>query len=306
MDKPKKSKKSRKVASKDADSASDESGLDDKPLKKSKKSKKKKASKKDADAGSDDGDLGEGERKPRIRISVKENGLDGADGQAKKRKKGSKRKRALDSEDAAVDGDIDSTPVPKKRKKGTSGKARKPEADVDKTGDSDPVPVLAKKTERPPAVENMFNVNALKRQKEQLDGSFASARRHLVQNGPWKLPDDIRDEFKSVALATLFKMDRHDRYSVFADSVSEEEAPGYDEVVENPMDFGTMKQKINDGTYAGTPSPAAAFYEDFLLVFDNCNLYNPEDSEVAEEAARVLGLLPEAFASSCAAVSKRK
>ena len=37
---------------------------------------------------------------------------------------------------------------------------------------------------------------------------------------------------------------RYDRYDVFAEAVSEEEAPGYGDIVENPMDFGTMKKKI--------------------------------------------------------------
>ena len=66
-----------------------------------------------------------------------------------------------------------------------------------------------------------------------------------------------------------------------------------------------MRKKVDAGDY-GDSSPAASLFEDFLLVFDNCNLYNPADSEVAEEAARILGLLPEAYASACNAVSKRK
>lgn len=115
---------------------------------------------------------------------------------------------------------------------------------------------------------------------------------------------------RSSSVSTVFLLflcynRRYDRYSVFAEAVSEEEAPGYYEVVKKPMDFGTMMKKVAAGDY-GDSSAAASLFEDFLLVFDNCSLYNPADSEVAEEAARVLGLLPEAYASACSTVSKRK
>jgi hypothetical protein len=72
------------------------------------------------------------------------------------------------------------------------------------------------------------------------------------------------------------------------------------------MDFGTMKKKISSGEYGKGSAAAAALYDDFLLVFNNCSLYNPEDSEVAEEAARILALLPETYASACTSVSKKK
>lgn len=92
---------------------------------------------------------------------------------------------------------------------------------------------------------------------------------------------------------------------MFTEPVSEDQAPGYSEVVENPMDFGTMRQKVERGKYGSGSEAAAALFADFLLVFDNCSLYNPEDSEVAEEAARVLGLLPETFAATVASVMSK-
>lgn len=67
-----------------------------------------------------------------------------------------------------------------------------------------------------------------------------------------------------------------------------------------------MRKKVLDGSYGTGSEAAAALYEDFLLVFDNCDLYNPEDSEVTEEATRVLSLLPETYAYACATVSKKR
>jgi bromodomain-containing protein 7 len=87
--------------------------------------------------------------------------------------------------------------------------------------------------------------------------------------------------------------------------VTDEEAPGYSDIVKNAMDFGTMKEKVANGVYGTGSEAATLLYEDFLLVFDNCNLFNSDDSEVTEEAARILGHLPEAYASACLTVSKR-
>jgi Bromodomain len=92
---------------------------------------------------------------------------------------------------------------------------------------------------------------------------------------------------------------------VFADAVTEEEAPGYYDVVKNPMDFAKMKDKLAKGVYGNGSEAASALYEDFVLVFDNCILFNSEDSEVTREASRILGHLPESFASACLTIARR-
>jgi bromodomain-containing protein 7/9 len=86
--------------------------------------------------------------------------------------------------------------------------------------------------------------------------------------------------------------------------VTEKEAPGYSDIIKNSMDFGTMRKKIEQGKYGIGSEAAAAFHEDFLLVFDNCQLYNLEESDVTEEAARILGFLPEAYVTACVHVAK--
>ena len=102
-------------------------------------------------------------------------------------------------------------------------------------------------------------------------------------------------------------MDRHDHYSVFANAVTEDEAPDYYDIVKNPMDFAKMLQKVESGEYGSGSTAAAALYEDFRLVFHNCNLYNDEEGEVLEEATRVFSLLPETYAAACRSTTgKRK
>lgn len=99
---------------------------------------------------------------------------------------------------------------------------------------------------------------------------------------------------------------RHDKFSVFANAVTDKEAPGYEDVIKNPMDFGTMLQKVKLGKYGKGDKATSGFYQDFLLVFENCYLYNSDESEVTEEAARVLGYLPEAFVAACIHAAKSK
>jgi hypothetical protein len=92
---------------------------------------------------------------------------------------------------------------------------------------------------------------------------------------------------------------------LFTEPVAEDEAPDYHEVIKSPMDFGTMRTKVDNGAYGKGPDAILGFYNDFMLVFDNCALYNDEDGEVGLEAARMLGLLPEVFAEACSSVAAK-
>jgi Bromodomain len=111
---------------------------------------------------------------------------------------------------------------------------------------------------------------------------------------------DLSDNFFG-----LFPCYRYDRYNVFSEEVTDEEAPGYSDVVKYPMDFGKMRDKIKKGEYGSGSAAAKAFYNDFKLVFDNCFLYNDEGNEVTEEASRILGFLPETFVIACMKFAKR-
>ena len=78
-----------------------------------------------------------------------------------------------------------------------------------------------------------------------------------------------------------------------------EDTPDYFDIIDNPMDFGTMKQKITDATYSAGSEGIAQVYEDFLQVMDNCALYNEDNKEILTEAGRLFGLLPKFFMKAC-------
>jgi hypothetical protein len=227
-------------------------------------------------------------------------------------------KRKFDSDIIEEDGNgkgaqVEISFIPKKKRSKTDEKAipKKKTSEKDETQrKSSRASLNASEKATAPAMADSdslyLNIVPWKTEREALDGSFEAARALFTLYGPWKLPEVIPDDkFADVAKATLIKMDRHDRHEVFASAVTDDEAPEYSDKVKKPMDFGTMKKKVANGLYGKGSRAASAFYEDFLLVFDNCRLYNGDDCEVTTEAARILALLSEAYVSSCITVAKR-
>lgn len=154
----------------------DESSLDATPAKKEAKKKIEKPS------------------KGRIRISLNEVSS------PMKGKKGGKRKRSTEvtkvgSHDGSIeanDAKIAKTGNKRQRKSSLDGKL--------KSGQS------SKQTSTDESA--LFDLVALKKRRESLDGSFKKARKNLSQLGPWTLPARIEDKFRDVAIATLSKMNR--------------------------------------------------------------------------------------------------
>ena len=62
--------------------------------------------------------------------------------------------------------------------------------------------------------------------------------------------------------------------------------PDYLEIVKRPMDLGTVKKKLNNNFYSSTDK----FLSDIELVFSNCKLYNPPESDVVSMCNQVLAL----------------
>ena len=76
--------------------------------------------------------------------------------------------------------------------------------------------------------------------------------------------------------------------------------------MKNPIDMSKIRTKVEEGTYGEGSEAASKLYDDFLLMFDNCNIYNDDDGEVIEEAARLFALLPEVYAHACSSVAKKQ
>jgi hypothetical protein len=186
--------------------------------------------------------------------------------------------------------------IPKKRKIEDDDQSNSSDSDVETN-----VVKRPREDER----DNMYlDVKTPMNEREALVGSFASAKMNFIKKGVWTLPLQLKDHFAEVVRATITIIRKNDTYLLFQDPVTEDSAPDYFEVVKQPMDFGTMMTKVEEGRYGN--SDIGRVFEDFLLVLDNCALYNDGNDEVTNEAARLLGILPETYAKACVGILKQK
>jgi hypothetical protein len=64
--------------------------------------------------------------------------------------------------------------------------------------------------------------------------------------------------------------------------VSDADAPGYSDVIKQPMDLGTIKNKME--IYRSSDQPHESFAKDVRLVWGNCMKYNEDNSEFVKWA----------------------
>uniref|UniRef100_A0A1B6CTW9 Bromo domain-containing protein n=2 Tax=Clastoptera arizonana TaxID=38151 RepID=A0A1B6CTW9_9HEMI len=77
----------------------------------------------------------------------------------------------------------------------------------------------------------------------------------------------------------------------FLRPVTRSEVPDYHNIIKRPMDFGTVKHKLNMLEYRNNSEVIA----DARLVFDNCFIYNQADTEIYQCGLR----LQKAFEKLC-------
>ncbi|CAG0897829.1 unnamed protein product [Cyprideis torosa] len=69
----------------------------------------------------------------------------------------------------------------------------------------------------------------------------------------------------------------------FLKPVGRREAPDYHRIIKYPMDFGTMKMKLNEMKYASNEE----FLQDVKLIFENARVYNMEGSDEYEASVNL-------------------
>lgn len=89
----------------------------------------------------------------------------------------------------------------------------------------------------------------------------------------------------------LDKLQKKDRYSVYAEPVDPEELPDYHEVIEHPMDFATVRKKLGNGSY----STLQQFESDVFLICSNAMQYNGEDTVYYRQARSIQELARNKF-----------
>ncbi|EHB03275.1 Bromodomain adjacent to zinc finger domain protein 2A [Heterocephalus glaber] len=106
-------------------------------------------------------------------------------------------------------------------------------------------------------------------------------RRQVLSRGPRKpviSTSVLRGRAASLCEIILMQMESHDAAWPFLEPVNPQLVSGYRRIIKNPMDFSTMRERLLRGGYTSSEEFAA----DALLVFDNCQPFNEDDSDVGK------------------------
>uniref|UniRef100_J3ML98 Bromo domain-containing protein n=2 Tax=Oryza brachyantha TaxID=4533 RepID=J3ML98_ORYBR len=89
----------------------------------------------------------------------------------------------------------------------------------------------------------------------------------------------------------LDKLQKKDTYGVFAEPVDPEELPDYHDVIEHPMDFGTVRRKLARNAYRSFEQ----FEDDVFLICSNAMQYNAPDTIYFRQAHSIQELARKKF-----------
>uniref|UniRef100_A0A3P8PR94 Bromodomain adjacent to zinc finger domain 2B n=1 Tax=Astatotilapia calliptera TaxID=8154 RepID=A0A3P8PR94_ASTCA len=81
----------------------------------------------------------------------------------------------------------------------------------------------------------------------------------------------------------LAELEAHQDAWPFLTPVNHRAVPGYRKVIKKPMDFSTIKEKLTSNQYLNLET----FIIDVNLVFDNCERFNEDDSEIGRAGHRM-------------------
>ncbi|KAK4746637.1 hypothetical protein SAY87_025674 [Trapa incisa] len=98
---------------------------------------------------------------------------------------------------------------------------------------------------------------------------------------------------KKLLLLILDRVQKKDTYGVFSEPVDPEELPDYHDIIEHPMDFGTVRKKLDDGAYANMEQ----FESDVYLICSNALQYNAPDTVYFRQARSMQELARKHFDS---------
>ncbi|XP_022975698.1 uncharacterized protein LOC111475664 [Cucurbita maxima] len=89
----------------------------------------------------------------------------------------------------------------------------------------------------------------------------------------------------------LDKLQKKDTYGVYAEPVDPEELPDYHDVIEHPMDFATVRNKLANGSY----SILEQFESDVFLICSNAMQYNSPETIYHKQARSIQELAKKKF-----------
>jgi hypothetical protein len=94
---------------------------------------------------------------------------------------------------------------------------------------------------------------------------------------------DAGQTLQVVLSGILSKLEAEDEGVIFMQPVPVAHIPGYLDVISEPMDFSTVRSRLNDGEYLSV----AGFEKDVMLIFSNAVSFNTPQSLISNEALRI-------------------
>ncbi|XP_068805608.1 bromodomain adjacent to zinc finger domain protein 2B isoform X5 [Struthio camelus] len=112
--------------------------------------------------------------------------------------------------------------------------------------------------------------------KRKMDENVSVSQLKQENVTPIKKPK--RDDSKDLTICSMIlsELETHEDAWPFLLPVNLKLVPGYKKVIKKPMDFSTIRDKLSSGQYPNLE----AFSLDVRLVFDNCETFNEDDSDI--------------------------
>jgi hypothetical protein len=98
---------------------------------------------------------------------------------------------------------------------------------------------------------------------------------------------------KKKLLEMLTLIETEDEQGIFINPVTDDIAPGYSDIIDQPMDLTTIRHKMQSRMYDSIKEMA----DDLHLMLDNCLLFNEDSSYLAVEASRLKEFVQVLFSS---------
>ncbi|XP_051867496.1 bromodomain adjacent to zinc finger domain protein 2B isoform X4 [Pristis pectinata] len=135
-------------------------------------------------------------------------------------------------------------------------------SDEEETASTSSTPKKGSKESKKRKVEDSPSVNS-----PRLEGPSPTKK--------WKI---IKDSSKDLSLCSIMlsELETHEDAWPFLLPVNSKLVPGYRKVIKKPMDFSTIREKLSNGLYPNTE----VFAVDARLVFDNCETFNEDESDI--------------------------
>ncbi|KAK3006178.1 hypothetical protein RJ639_015714 [Escallonia herrerae] len=124
-------------------------------------------------------------------------------------------------------------------------------------------------------------------QDEKVSKAMDTLHGSPMESGPTTTP--LPD--KKLLVFILDRLQKKDTYGVFSEPVDPNELPDYHEIIEHPMDFGTLRRKLDEGLYANLEELEA----DVFLICSNAMEYNSSDTIYFRQARSIQELAKRDF-----------